>query len=99
MGRTRLTKADRAFARGLAPHVLWARQCNHDEPAEHLTREEQLAVALVLRNDEYISKLRFSPWAMAYAYVCKGRLGEYGDEVQWINLVRDAIDRFNREPE
>lgn len=99
MGRTRLTKIELRFARELAPHVLWARRCNNNEPSFHLTEEQQLAIALVLKNDGYIDKWCSSPVNMAYKYVCKGRLREHGDHVEWINLIRDAVESFNREIE
>ncbi|MGI5224016.1 hypothetical protein [Actinoallomurus sp. CA-142502] len=99
MGRTRLTKAELEFARSLAPHVLWARRCNNDEPSPHLTLEQQLAIALILQNEKYIDKWCSSPAYMAYNYVCKGRTREHGDRVEWIKLIRDAVEGFNRESE
>jgi hypothetical protein len=97
MGRTRLTKVELEFARSFAPHALSARKCHNDEPSPYLTSEERLAVALVLSDRDYINKECSSPISMAYAYVCKGRLREFGDQVEWINLIRAAVGGFNRE--
>ena len=94
-----LSDAEVAFARDLAPHVLWASKCNNDEPSPVLTLEYELAVALVLRNKEYIEGRCGCSTSMAYSYVCKGRVREHADEVEWIDLVRDAIEGFNREAE
>jgi hypothetical protein len=103
MDRAPLTEADVEFARTLAGRIRWARECNADCPSTAWPLEEQLAVALVLGNSDYISTESLCvtyPVAMAYRYVGKGRTGSsYRDLVEWINKIGDAVEDLLREAE
>ena len=102
MGRVRLTRAEAEFARSLVDRVRWARECNGGDPSIYWPLEEQLAVALVLRNRAYLlreSRCITHPVPMAYAYVGKGRTRRNADLVVWINKIRDAVEGFISEAE
>jgi hypothetical protein len=97
MARTRPKRAEVKFARTLVDHVHWARGCNGGDPCADWPLEQRLAIALVLRNHAYIEK-EFShipyPVALAYVFVGKGRARPNADLVDWINIIRDAVEGF-----
>jgi hypothetical protein len=93
-----LTDVEVEFARGLVGRVRWAKERNDGFLSLEWSTKEQLAVALVLGNQDYLAGQGYRT-SSALDRVCVGIVSCYEDRIAWLNDIRDAIDDLIREAE
>jgi hypothetical protein len=91
----RLTDVEVEFVRGLVGRVRWAKERNDGFPSPEWSTKEQLAVALVLGNQDYLAGQGYL-MSSVLDRVCVGMISRYEDRIAWLNDIRDAIDDLIR---
>jgi hypothetical protein len=98
-----LSDSEVALARDLADRVRWTREHDDQFPAPEWSRDESLAVALVLNKRDYLDAqyphglLVSNPMSYALDQVCRGVVRTSEDRIAWLRGIRGAVEEFIEE--